>query len=187
MHCTDLGCGGAASHPACDSTCNDSFILLTAERRTAPVFCTAARTSADCTRHSRAVTICRDLIAAHELISSAQQPLPEGPDCCCGMQGLRAVYPKPGSKGAVEVLPADLARLDEGEFLNDTIIDFWMRSALITFSHVRPMEGSGCFMMMVVPALRQAGMCRVPAASCETSALCLAYRYVGREHDWAAG
>ena len=54
------------------------------------------------------------------------------------MQGLRAVYPKPGSKGAVEVLPADLARLDEGEFLNDTIIDFWMRCALITFSQFQP-------------------------------------------------
>ena len=43
------------------------------------------------------------------------------------MQGLRAVFPAPGVKGAVEILPADLARLDEGEFLNDTIIDFWMR------------------------------------------------------------
>ena len=50
------------------------------------------------------------------------------------MQGLRAVYPEPGMKGAVEVLPADLARLDDGEFLNDTIIDFWMRCASFALS-----------------------------------------------------
>ena len=43
------------------------------------------------------------------------------------LQGLRAVYPAPGQQGAVELLPADLARLDPEEFLNDTIIDFWMR------------------------------------------------------------
>jgi len=29
----------------------------------------------------------------------------------------------------VEITPADLSRLDPEEFLNDTIIDFYMRSA----------------------------------------------------------
>ena len=30
---------------------------------------------------------------------------------------------------AVEVLPVDLAHLDDGEFLSDTIIDFFMKCA----------------------------------------------------------
>ena len=34
--------------------------------------------------------------------------------------------------GAVEILPSDLARLDPEEFLNDTIIDFWMWCAVQT-------------------------------------------------------
>ena len=43
------------------------------------------------------------------------------------MQGLKALYPEWGGPGAVEVVPADLVRLQPGEFLNDTIIDFYMR------------------------------------------------------------
>lgn len=42
-------------------------------------------------------------------------------------QGLKALYPEWGGQGAVEVVPADLVRLQPGEFLNDTIIDFYMR------------------------------------------------------------
>lgn len=44
-------------------------------------------------------------------------------------QGLKALYPEKGGPGAVEVVPADLVRLQPGEFLNDTIIDFYMRCA----------------------------------------------------------
>jgi Ulp1 family protease len=40
---------------------------------------------------------------------------------------LKALYPADGGPGAVEVLPADLVRLQPGEFLNDTIIDFYMK------------------------------------------------------------
>ena len=43
------------------------------------------------------------------------------------VQGLKALYPELGGPGAVEVVPADLVRLQPGEFLNDTIIDFYMR------------------------------------------------------------
>ncbi|KAK9906862.1 hypothetical protein WJX75_009356 [Coccomyxa subellipsoidea] len=42
-------------------------------------------------------------------------------------QGLKALFPACGGPGAVEITPADLARLDPEEFLNDTIIDFFMR------------------------------------------------------------
>ena len=42
-------------------------------------------------------------------------------------QGLKALYPEWGGPGAVEVVPGDLVRLQPGEFLNDTIIDFYMR------------------------------------------------------------
>lgn len=44
-------------------------------------------------------------------------------------QGLKALYPREGGPGAVEVTPSDLARLDPDEFLNDTIIDFYMKCA----------------------------------------------------------
>lgn len=43
------------------------------------------------------------------------------------MQGLRMVYPPAGGRGSVEVLPEDLARLDDEEDLNDTIIDFYLK------------------------------------------------------------
>ena len=43
------------------------------------------------------------------------------------VQGLKALYPEDGGPGSVEVVPADLDRLQPGEFLNDTIIDFYMR------------------------------------------------------------
>ena len=43
------------------------------------------------------------------------------------MQGLKALYPEHGGPGSVEVVPPDLVRLQPGEFLNDTIIDFYMR------------------------------------------------------------
>ncbi len=43
------------------------------------------------------------------------------------VQGLKALYPEHGGPGAVEVVPADLVRLQPGEFLNDTIIDFYVR------------------------------------------------------------
>jgi hypothetical protein len=41
--------------------------------------------------------------------------------------GMRCLYPPGGGPGAVEVTAADLSRLDEAEFLNDTIIDFYLR------------------------------------------------------------
>ena len=44
-------------------------------------------------------------------------------------QGLKATYPKEGGEGAVGITPLDLARLSPGEFLNDTIIDFYMKCA----------------------------------------------------------
>ncbi len=43
-------------------------------------------------------------------------------------QGCRMVFP-PGDKEAVEVTAADLARLDPGEFLNDTVIDYYIKCA----------------------------------------------------------
>lgn len=45
------------------------------------------------------------------------------------VQGLSARYPPEGGKGAVDVSAADLDRLEDGEFLNDTIIDFYIKCA----------------------------------------------------------
>jgi len=42
-------------------------------------------------------------------------------------QGLKCLYPPGGGPGAVEVTHLDLPRLDAEEFLNDTIIDFYVR------------------------------------------------------------
>lgn len=41
-------------------------------------------------------------------------------------QGLRFLYPENGIN-AVEVTPADLAWLEPGQFLNDTVIDFYLK------------------------------------------------------------
>lgn len=42
-------------------------------------------------------------------------------------QGLKCLYPPGGGPGAVEVTHLDLPRLDADEFLNDTVIDFYLR------------------------------------------------------------
>eukprot|EP00877_Chromochloris_zofingiensis_P014687 jgi/Chrzof1/9472/Cz04g04110.t1 len=41
--------------------------------------------------------------------------------------GLRALYPQGGGRNAVEVYAEDLNRLQPTEFLNDTVIDFYIR------------------------------------------------------------
>lgn len=47
------------------------------------------------------------------------------------LQGLKCLYPPPDrqdhGEGAVEVTALDLSRLDSDEFLNDTVIDFYLR------------------------------------------------------------
>eukprot|EP00879_Flechtneria_rotunda_P033762 GHRR01037515.1.p2 GENE.GHRR01037515.1~~GHRR01037515.1.p2 ORF type:complete len:140 (+),score=24.36 GHRR01037515.1:244-663(+) len=43
------------------------------------------------------------------------------------LQGLQAVYPPEGGVGAVHIVADDLARLDPDEFLNDTIIDYYIK------------------------------------------------------------
>lgn len=42
-------------------------------------------------------------------------------------QGLQALYPPSGGKGAVSVTADDLERLDPDAFLNDTIIDYYIK------------------------------------------------------------
>ena len=37
------------------------------------------------------------------------------------------VYPPPPEKDGVKLISPDLQRLDEGEFLNDSLIDFYMK------------------------------------------------------------
>ncbi|PNH06300.1 Sentrin-specific protease 7 [Tetrabaena socialis] len=43
------------------------------------------------------------------------------------LAGLKCVYPPEGGKHYVEVIAEDLARLEDGEFLNDTCIDFYIK------------------------------------------------------------
>jgi hypothetical protein len=43
------------------------------------------------------------------------------------VQGLKCMYPQGGGAGAIEVTALDLPRLDADEFLNDTVIDFYIR------------------------------------------------------------
>lgn len=47
--------------------------------------------------------------------------------CSRAPQGLSMRYPPADDKAAVEVAASDLDRLGEEEFLNDTIIDFYLR------------------------------------------------------------
>ncbi|CAL8462561.1 g2094 [Coccomyxa elongata] len=65
------------------------------------------------------------LAAAAQLRRSERQNILMGPSQ--RFQGLKALFPACGGPGAVEITPADLARLEPDEFLNDTIIDFFMR------------------------------------------------------------
>lgn len=46
-------------------------------------------------------------------------------------QGLKCLYPPGGGAGAVEVTHLDLPRLDADEFLNDTVIDFYIRQGRV--------------------------------------------------------
>lgn len=46
--------------------------------------------------------------------------------CLC-LQGLYCVYPPNQKFDVVEVTEHDLARLDDEEFLNDTVIDFFIK------------------------------------------------------------
>jgi Ulp1 family protease len=43
------------------------------------------------------------------------------------LAGLKCCYPPEGGKHSVEVTAEDLARLEKGEFLNDTCIDFYLK------------------------------------------------------------
>lgn len=42
------------------------------------------------------------------------------------VQGLRALYPERGGKGSVGLYAKDLDRLEATEFLNDSVIDFYI-------------------------------------------------------------
>lgn len=43
------------------------------------------------------------------------------------LQGLKALFPPEGGKDSVQIVASDLSRLDPEEFLNDTIIDYFMK------------------------------------------------------------
>ena len=56
----------------------------------------------------------------------------------CFLQGLKALYPPGGGPDSVQVVASDLARLDPDEFLNDTIIDFFIKCIFHLF--LQPLE-----------------------------------------------
>jgi len=62
-------------------------------------------------------------------------------------QGCRMVFP-PGDKEAVEVTAADLARLDPGEFLNDTVIDYYIKCAGHDGERVLPEAQGPCLAVL---------------------------------------
>lgn len=43
------------------------------------------------------------------------------------VQGMRCVYPLGRKMDVVELTEHDLSRLDDNEFLNDTVIDFYAK------------------------------------------------------------
>lgn len=59
--------------------------------------------------------------------NACNQHLPFVPCLILLLQGLRCVYPANARTQCVEVLADDLNRLGEEEFLNDTIIDFYLK------------------------------------------------------------
>ena len=57
-----------------------------------------------------------------------------GPACCClpvrpvvSVSRRLMVYPPPPAKGGISVTNEDLHCLNDGEFLNDVIIDFYLK------------------------------------------------------------
>ncbi len=54
------------------------------------------------------------------------------------LQGLKALYPPGGGPDSVQVVASDLARLDPDEFLNYTIIDFFIKCIFHLF--LQPLE-----------------------------------------------
>ena len=48
----------------------------------------------------------------------------------CDLQGLKALYPPEGGKGSIQLVASDLSRLEPEEFLNDTVIDYFIKCAL---------------------------------------------------------
>ena len=56
-----------------------------------------------------------------------RSPLVPIPQVWLLLQGLKALYPPSGGPDSVQVVASDLCRLDPDEFLNDTIIDFFIK------------------------------------------------------------
>ncbi|WIA09785.1 hypothetical protein OEZ85_009161 [Tetradesmus obliquus] len=59
------------------------------------------------------------------------------PDTAAMFAGLKMVFPREGGAGSVDLTPADLARLDDERFLNDNLIDFYLKWVELTPAHSR--------------------------------------------------
>ena len=78
--------------------------------------------------HPRCVLLLFSALPAHPAPAPQHIPtLHPHPPPPCLAQGLKCLYPPGGGPGAVEVTHLDLPRLDADEFLNDTVIDFYVR------------------------------------------------------------
>ncbi|WIA29852.1 hypothetical protein OEZ86_012322 [Tetradesmus obliquus] len=59
------------------------------------------------------------------------------PDTAAMFAGLKMVFPREGGAGSVDLTPADLACLDPKRFLNDNLIDFYLKWVELTPAHSR--------------------------------------------------
>ncbi|XP_026768576.3 sentrin-specific protease 7 isoform X1 [Pangasianodon hypophthalmus] len=107
------------------------------ESGTAPAPASTTTTSAkaqdsDAQPDSRVYTLCQSSSQSAYSVSLAHNPGADWtPYRHCGPARRLIQFPPPPSKGAITVTTEDLECLDSGEFLNDVIIDFYLKYLLV--------------------------------------------------------
>ncbi|XP_062862033.1 sentrin-specific protease 7 isoform X2 [Trichomycterus rosablanca] len=102
------------------------------ESRSSPAPAGAASSTAkaqESDTHADSVyTLCHSKTQGNYIVSLARKPTADwSPYQHCGPARRLIQFPPPPSKGAITVTTEDLECLDSGEFLNDVIIDFYLK------------------------------------------------------------
>ncbi|KAI5106896.1 sentrin-specific protease 7, partial [Silurus meridionalis] len=93
---------------------------------------TASAKDTDTQPDSRAYALCQSRGQSVYSVSLAHKPVTDWTQYRhCGPARRLIQFPPPPSKGAITVTTEDLECLDSGEFLNDVIIDFYLKYLLV--------------------------------------------------------